>query len=275
MQTLPPVIRGPPEFRLGDDADLFMERLTAVAEAFGCENAGRFGLLKSCVDDSSLRRILSIEFLDEHRTGGTVDLSKDSVRILILEAIRTKPTVPEVVELKYRMQLESEGIVAFGDGIRELGQKIFGADAERNSTVITSFCAGLRDEGLAAKMLRYRNFGSLREAVDFAATRKGKSDIKNFLDENRVGSIGVDQIVGDTGHVRDRDSVFMTGPQCYRCFRFGHIRRTCEYSGSAKGSGLNGRRVSGSSGDAQQWREGRDGGRPWAGSTVPVGQSQR
>ena len=181
-------IKGPPDFVYGDDADLFLDRFIAFTAAAKCEKGSQFGLLLGHLDDRSLRRVQAITFGDEHKTDDVVDISKNSVITLIKKAISKSPDLPERISLRFKVQGPDEGTIEFGDGVRLLGQKVYGTDFESNQVVIESFCAGLRDANLASKMLQ-KKFANLTEAINYAATRKETVNIKNVLVKQRGAGV--------------------------------------------------------------------------------------
>ena len=246
-------IKGPSDFEFGDDVDLFWERFMAFLTSAKCEKGSHFSLLRSHLDDRSLRRVHAIEFKDEHKTDNEVDISKPSVVELIKAALTQSPDIPERISLKFKVQGPDESVIEFGDAIRLLGQKVYGSATDTNGTVIESFSAGLLDANLAAKMLQ-KSFTNLTEAIDYAVARKEATNIKNVLVHQRglngtknVRDLSVlpaettpieGQITQDP--CSNNDSDFHAPIQqtyrrrdnikvCYNCSRRGHVSAECRF----------------------------------------------
>jgi hypothetical protein len=249
--------KGPAEFVYGDDFDLFWERFQAFLSAAKCEKKAEVGLFKSFLDDRCFRRVQAITFDDTaHKTDGNIDLTK--IKALIKAALAKEPPVPESISLKFKVQGPSEGIIEFGDEIRLLGQKIYGNEqAETNRVVIESFCAGISDHGIAAKMLQ-KKFENLTGAINFAVSRKETLNIKNALSQQRstashggnVSVLPLDREGTVTRRRSESGSSRETGVGgrmgsssashetrvCYGCQKMGHISRDCP-SGSPRETG--------------------------------------
>ena len=164
--------------------------------------------------------------------------------------MKRNPDVPERISLKFKIQGTSEDVVSFGDSIRLLGQKIYGTATDTNTTVIESFCAGLRDADLASKMLG-KTFANLNEAINYATARKETSNIKSVLIQQRdamankscdvslmaadgkhkIAEMDVDSDVRNTGPVSSAYKQSRTNSNssrvCFNCYEVGHIQRSC------------------------------------------------
>lgn len=228
-------IKGPSEFRYGEDFDIFWERFQAFVGAAKCAKESQFSLFLSYLDDVSFRRVKAITFAAEHMgEDDIVDFSK--AHGPIKAALSKESDIPERITLKYIVQNPSESVSQFGDNIRFIGQKVFAEGTDRNALVIESFCAGLRDTTLASKMLQ-RSFDTLSEAVKFAMSRKEVTNIKSVLIEQRRGGSTKDISVlttdvnaatpqANTTSVSNQPRTRSTF-RCYSCNKEGHYKRDC------------------------------------------------
>ena len=266
-QGLQAYAKGPPDFVLGDDPELFLKRFLRFTASAKCDKASFLGLFTSYLDDRSYRRFDQIVFGDVHKTDDVVDFTKPEVVKLIVERLRVSPKVPEKVEIKFKTQGSSETVEEFGDAIRLLGRRVYGSEAEGTQEVVECFCGGLRDTDLAAKMLLKR-FESLAAAIKYASERKDASNVKALLTQHRTAGkmratdaslLNLECSEGSGGILEEVDAVQSTQPRvqqpaarrqnqitgpsgqqqvgqmpssmssvvCYNCRGIGHVRRDC------------------------------------------------
>ena len=236
--------RRPDTFVFGEDFPLFWKRFERFSAAINCEKKSQFDLFTSFLDDVSFRRVESLSFTEDHKTASYVDLAKAFE--LIKSALSKPPEIPDRVALRYRTQSADEDIIKFGDAIRELGIKIYGAEVESNAAVIESFCVGVRDSELGSKLLQ-KTFTKLSEAIEYALSRGETRNIKKLLTQVKSSSnLNVSVLhstVNNPGN--DDPSAHLVSvpaerenkknPQqfeknniiCYRCQERGHYARDC------------------------------------------------
>ena len=187
MAQMQILVKQPAEFEFGDDFGLFYDRFMAFIRHSKCEVKSQYNLFLSYLDDTSFKKLRAVQFTNEHKTENVVDLEK---ALPLLKITLTKTEIPLNVQLRYRTQKPNETLSDFGEAIRSLGQLLYGTECETNSMVIETFCIGIIDSGVSAKMLQ-KTFDSLADAIKYARARKQNTNIKNFLVENRSGPSNV------------------------------------------------------------------------------------
>ena len=70
-------VKGPSEFQYGDDFEIFWDRFTAFSLTAKLEEKAMFSLFLSYLDDVSFRRVKTIVFGAEHKSGDGADAYVD------------------------------------------------------------------------------------------------------------------------------------------------------------------------------------------------------
>lgn len=183
MAQVQVLVKQPSEFEFGDDFGLFFDRFMAFIRHSKCDLKSQYNLFLSYLDDTSFKKVRAIEFTAENKTENAIDLEKS---LQLLKTALTKDDVPINVQLRYRRQKPDESMDDFGDAVRSLGQLLYDTGCETNSMVIETFCVGLSDSDLSAKLLQ-KKFETLTSAMKYANSRKQNKCIKSFLAENTAG----------------------------------------------------------------------------------------
>ena len=116
--------------------------------------------------------------------------------------------MPADIELKFRKQKLNESLSDFGFAIQTLGTKAFGDGSMANAQVIDSFCMGIRNPELSAKLLSIQSqFANLSDAIAFAQKKEKTETVKKYIVQNRRGEDILETAAADVSVLQADETV--------------------------------------------------------------------